>query len=90
MAYEREAQKMLRTGLAERIREVRQDFCGESGAQFLADDLDIALETWTNYERGVTVPAVVVLKLIDITMADPHWLLTGEGLKYRDRRSRCG
>jgi len=79
--------KLLRTGLAERICEVRADFYGESGAQFLADALGISLETWTNYERGVTIPAVVVLKLIDITMASPHWLLTGKGSKYLDGRS---
>ena len=77
----------LRAGLAERIREVREDFYGESGAQFLADALGIELETWTNYERGVMIPAVVVLKLIDMTMASPHWLLTGKGSKYLDRRS---
>jgi len=77
----------LETGLAERIREVREDYYGESGAQFLADALGIPLETWTNYERGVTIPAVAILKLIDLTLASPYWLLTGKGSKYLDRRS---
>jgi len=86
MAYRRDAVNELGTGLAERIRELRLDFCGEAGAQFLADDLGIALETWTNYERGVTLPALVVLKLIDLTMASPRWLLTGKGSKYLDPR----
>ena len=39
-----------------------------------------------NYERGVTIPAVVILKLIDATKVNPGWLLTGEGEKYIDRR----
>ncbi len=76
----------VQTGLSERIREVREDFYGEFGAQFLADALGIAQETWINYERGVTIPAVVVLKMIEITKANPHWLLTGKGSKYLDRR----
>jgi hypothetical protein len=52
--------------LAERIREIREDLCGEHGAQFLADALKLRVETWLNYESGVTAPAHVVLKLIDI------------------------
>jgi hypothetical protein len=65
--------------LAERLREIREDLCGEHGAQFLADALEVRVETWLNYESGVTVPAYVVLKLIDIARVNPHWLLTGQG-----------
>ena len=65
--------------LAERLREVREDLCGERGAQFLADALKVRVETWLNYESGVTAPAHVVLKLIDVARVNPHWLLTGEG-----------
>jgi hypothetical protein len=65
--------------LALRLREIRQDLFGESGAQRLADALEIQVRTWLNYESGVTMPAQVVLKLIDIAQVNPHWLLTGQG-----------
>ena len=39
--------------------------------------------TWYNYETGVTVPAEVLLGFIEQTGANPIWLLTGEGPKYR-------
>jgi hypothetical protein len=65
--------------LALRLREIREDLYGEFGAQFLADALEIQVKTWLNYESGVTMPAHVVLKLIDIARVNPHWLLTGQG-----------
>jgi hypothetical protein len=74
--------------LAERLREVREDFHGEHGAQFLADDLGLPLKTWANYERGVAGPGLVILKLIDLTCVNPRWLLTGKGRKYFRRGSR--
>ena len=78
-----------RTGLARRIREVREDHYGPHGAQFLADALGLSLETWGNYERGVTAPAEVILRLIDGTGVSPRWLLTGAGPKYPGRDSRA-
>jgi hypothetical protein len=71
--------------LAGRLREIREDLCGERGAQFLADALEVRVETWLNYESGVTAPAHVVLKLIDIARVNPHWLLTGQGDPHQDR-----
>jgi hypothetical protein len=65
--------------LALRFREIRNDLYGEYGAQFLADALEVRVETWLNYESGVTMPAHVVLKLIDVARVNPHWLLTGQG-----------
>lgn len=76
-----------RTGLARRIREVREDLYGPHGAQFLADALGLPLETWANHERGVTIPAEVILRLIDATGVSPRWLLTGEEPKYPRRIS---
>ena len=71
--------------LAERLREIREDLCGEHGAQFLADALKVRVETWLNYESGVNAPAHVLLKLIDIARVNPHWLLTGLGDPHDDR-----
>jgi hypothetical protein len=71
-------------GLEERLRVIREDFYGVHGAQFIADALDVPRDTWMNYEQGVTIPGIVVLKLIDATGANPRWLLTGKGEKYLD------
>jgi hypothetical protein len=65
--------------LAERLREIREDLCGEQGTQFLADALEVPVESWLKYESGDTAPAHVVLKLIDIARVSPDWLLTGLG-----------
>jgi hypothetical protein len=74
--------------LAERLREIREDLCGEHGAQLLADALKLRVETWLRYESGVTAPAHVVLKLIDFARVNPHWLLTGRGDPHDYRVSR--
>ena len=75
--------------LALRLREIREDLYGEYGAQFLADALGIRVETWLNYEYGVTMPAQVVLKLIEIARVNPHWLLTGHGDPHDYRTCEC-
>ena len=79
------ANRQKRPELAPRFREIREDLCGERGAQFLADALEVRVETWLNYESGVMMPAHVVLKLIDIARVNPHWLLTGQGDPHDDR-----
>ena len=71
-----------RTALAKRLRKVRQDIYGEAGSQALADALEIPLETWMNYEAGVVIPGVVLLKLQVLTSTTPSWLLTGLGEQY--------
>jgi hypothetical protein len=38
-----------------------------------------------NYEAGVTIPALVILRFIVISGANPTWLLRGEGEKYTGR-----
>jgi hypothetical protein len=73
------ANRQKQPELALRFREIRENLYGEYGAQFLADALEVRVETWLNYESGVTMPAHVVLKLIDRARVNPHWLLTGQG-----------
>jgi hypothetical protein len=80
---ETESRRQENGDLAERLREVREDMYGQHGAQFLADALNLPLQTWLNYESGVTIPAYVVLQLIELLRVDPHWLLTGRGEKYK-------
>jgi hypothetical protein len=69
--------------LAERLRMLRSELYGERGGPELARRLGLPIRTWYNYESGVTVPAEVVLKLIELTSAEPMWLLHGQGPKFR-------
>src|SRR5688500_9678267 len=69
--------------LAERLREVRAELFGERGGPELARRLGIPVRTWYNYEAGVTVPAEVVLRIIQMTSLEPVWLLNGKGPKFR-------
>ncbi len=68
--------------LCQRLRQVRMELYGENGGPMLAEALGLPYRTWINYESGVTVPALVVLRLIELTGASPHWLLTGEPPRY--------
>jgi hypothetical protein len=67
--------------LARRLREVRLARYGEHGASFLAADLGLLPATWARYESGVTIPALVILRFINLTGVAPGWLRTGEGEK---------
>ena len=69
--------------LAERLRAIRAELFGERGGPELARRLGIPVRTWYNYEAGVTVPAEVVLRVIQLTSLEPAWLLTGKGPKFR-------
>ncbi len=82
--------QQLLGGLAQRVVEIREDLYGPDGVRALADALGLPPGTWANYERGVIIPAQVILAFIEITGADPHWLLTGEGERYTSRRPGTG
>jgi hypothetical protein len=75
--------------LVGRVRIVREHLYGDDAAA-LAAALGLPTETWLNYERGVTMPAVVLLKFIELTGAATHWLLTGEGACQAERRCTAG
>jgi Peptidase S24-like len=72
-----------KASLSRRLRELRQEVFGEHGGPELARRLNLPARTWYNYETGVTVPAEVLLGFIDQTGANPTWLLSGEGARYR-------
>lgn len=67
--------------LARRLREIRETFDAEEGTS-LAERLGLPARTWWNYEAGCTMPATILLEMIELTGAHPHWLLTGEGDPY--------
>jgi hypothetical protein len=78
-----QAQRVCHAVLARRIREIRRDLYGESGASMLAEQLAVPARTWVNYESGIVIPATVILHFLEVTEANPGWLLTGEGDRYR-------
>jgi peptidase S24-like protein len=73
--------------LAERLAALRSELFGERGGPEMARRLGIPVRTWYNYEGGVTVPAEVALKIIELTSVEPAWLLHGEGPKFRRART---
>ena len=74
--------------LSLRVRQIRLERFGDDGVSALSRALEIPASTWEHYEGGVTIPAWAILQFIEITGADPHWLLTGEGERYRDRPAK--
>ena len=78
--------QVVKSGLAHRVREVREELFGENGGPLLAASLRLPFRTWLNYEAGCTIPAQIILRFIEMTDAHPHWLLTGAGEKYLERR----
>jgi Peptidase S24-like len=69
--------------LAERLTALRAELFGERGGPELSRQLNLPVRTWYNYESGVTVPAEVILKIIELTSVEPMWLLHGKGPKFR-------
>ena len=49
----------------------------------MARRLSLPIRTWYNYESGVTVPAEVMLRFVELTNVEPLWLLHGKGPKFR-------
>src|ERR1700733_622674 len=72
--------------LAERLRMLRAELYGDRGGPELSRRLGLPIRTWYNYESGVTVPAEVVLRIIELTSVEPIWLLHGQGPKFRSTR----
>jgi SOS-response transcriptional repressor LexA len=73
----------VKASLSRRLREIRQELFGDHGGPELARRLNLPARTWYNYETGVTVPAEVLLGFIEQTGANPMYLISGEGSKYR-------
>lgn len=73
----------LKFDLAQRVREIRLERYGQHGGPLLAGSLDLPYRTWHHYENGCTIPAQTLLRFIEVTDVNPHWLLTGQGERYR-------
>lgn len=77
----------MRSSLAGRMRYIREELYGSHGAPLLASALEIPQRRWFEFEAGLEIPAELLLRFIEVTEADPHWLLTGEGDCFRGSRS---
>jgi DNA-binding transcriptional regulator YiaG len=75
----------IRTAIASRLRRIRVELYGVQGEPVLAALLGVPVRTWSNYERGVTLPAEILLVFIELTGVEPVWLLRGVGGRYRAR-----
>jgi hypothetical protein len=73
----------VKCGVADRLRDLRTELFGERGGPELARQLGLPVRTWYNYEAGVTVPAEIVLRLIELTSVEASWLLHGTEPKFR-------
>ncbi len=69
-------------GIGQRVREIRVERFGEDGGSSLAELFGLPERTWANYESGVTIPALVILRFVEVTGVNPRWLRTGEGERY--------
>ena len=74
--------------LAGRVHEIRVATFGEDGIATLAQSLDIPARTWEHFENGVMIPACIILDFIEITGVEPHWLMTGNGERFRVRTAK--
>jgi hypothetical protein len=79
-----------KASLACRVRELRDFLYGENGVDSLARAVKVPPSTWRNYERGVTMPAEVLLDFMEVTQVSPHWLSTGEGERFIERNPSSG
>lgn len=80
----RDRDESQRQELAGRIRTLREELYGEHGGPTLARLLEIPARTLYNYETGATIPAEILLRLIDLTGVRPAWLLRGEEPQYEE------
>ena len=76
--------------LAARLVALRSELYGARGAPAMARWLGIPTRTWYNYERGCTVPAEIILKVITATSVEAEWLLNGTGPTFRPVRAEPG
>ncbi len=75
----------IKSLLANRLREVREERFGKGGVPNLARSLGLPARTWLNYEAGVTIPGEILLRFIEAADVDVHWLLSGSGPKYVEK-----
>lgn len=70
--------------LGERLRAVRLELYGHNGVDELAQLLSVAPQVWRNVEEiGELITPAQMLDFVELTGANPVWLLRGNGPRYR-------
>jgi hypothetical protein len=82
LSPERDDGRSANLALARRIRLIREELFGPDGVPILADALQLSSSTLLNYETGSAIPPRVLLRFLEVTATNPHWLLTGTGPRY--------
>jgi hypothetical protein len=77
----------VKLGLAERLVVLRKELYGPRGGAQIARQLNLPPRTWYNYEKGITVPGEILLRVIDTFAVEPSWLIRGEGPRFRNSQS---
>ena len=72
----------VKSALAARVRQVREELYGRAWRADPGRSTANPVPHVAEYESGGTIPAMVILRFIEVTEAHPHWLLTGEGRRY--------
>jgi|GEM_PF-2793638 len=76
--------RSLTSQLGNRIRTIRAEVFGNQPLEDVAECMGVGLNDWMIYEAvGEGIPAQTLLRFIERTGANPLWLLTGEGTKFR-------
>jgi len=70
------------SSLSERVRAIRRDLFGDDGDAMLAKLLRIPKRRMAQMELCGPIPGHVILAFIEVTGANPSWLLSGQGERY--------
>lgn len=62
--------------------------CGTSNARVISEYLGISYQAAKNYLNGRLPESKVLIRIAEKTPCSLHWLLTGEGEKYVDFKSK--
>jgi hypothetical protein len=68
--------------LSQRVRAIRRDLFGDDGGALLANLLRIPTRRVAQMEIRGPIPGHIILAFIEVTGANPSWLLSGEGERY--------
>lgn len=76
-------QAAMRRQLGQRLVLLRTELDGPAGARTFATRLGLSLDDWLAYEEGATAPAETLLRVVEVTGAEPQWILDGTTPRYR-------
>lgn len=73
----------IKAEIGQRLRVLRIELAGEQDYAVFTKRMGIPLRSWYQYEHGVSIPADVILRVIEGTSVEPMWLLHGREPRFR-------